>query len=333
MKAPLESLLGLLNGYRISQALSVVTRLGIADHLKNGPKTPNELSKLISVQPGPLYQVLRTVASYGVFTEDTSGRFIHTPMSEYLCSDAPGAARTTGLLIGEVLYETFGDMMYAVQSGKPAFDKAFGQSFFDYLSAHDNLGRLFDDHMTTLYTRQMDSLLAVYDFGRTGKILDVGGGRGTAVRTLLARYPNLACGLFDLPAVTARTRESFAAEGLLTRCTIEVGSFFEAVPGGYDTYLLKHVLHDWDESACKIILSNIRRAVGERGLLLVLEHIVPSGNGPSTAKDFDLGMLCLFAGRERTEEEYRALLKTAGFVLERIVPSEAQIHVLEARPA
>jgi hypothetical protein len=333
MKTPLESLLGLLNGYRISQALSVVTRLGIADHLKDGSKTPNELSKLVSAQPGPLYQVLRTVASYGVFAEDASGGFIHTPMSEFLCSGSPGAARTTGLLIGEVLYETFGEMMYSVRSGKPAFDKAFGQSFFDYLSAHDDLGRLFDAHMTTLYTSQMDSVLAIYDFGRTGKILDVGGGRGTVVRTLLARYPNLTCGLFDLPAVAARTRESFAAEGLLTRCAIEAGSFFEAVPGVYDTYLLKHVLHDWDDAACKVILSNIRRSVGEHGLLLVLEHIVPSGNEPSTAKDFDLGMLCLFAGRERTEEEYRALLETTGFELERIVPSEAQIHVLEARPA
>jgi O-methyltransferase domain len=333
MKAPLESLLGLLNGYRISQALSVVTRLGIADHLKDGPKTPNELSKLVSVKVGPLYQVLRTVASYGVFAENAAGGFIHTPMSEYLCSGAPGAARTTGLLIGELLYETFGKMMYAVRSGNPAFDKAFGQSFFDYLSTHDDLGRLFDTHMTTLYTRQMDSVLAVYDFGGIGKILDVGGGRGTVVRTLLARYPNLVCGLFDLPAVTARTRESLVTDGLLTRCTIETGSFFEAVPRGYDTYLLKHVLHDWDESACKVILSNIRRVVGESGRLLVLEHIVPSGNEQSTAKDFDLGMLCLFAGRERTEKEYRALLEITGFVLERIVPSTAQLYVLEARPA
>lgn len=332
MRTPLQSLLELLNGYRISQALSVLTRLGIADHLKDGPKTPDQLAGLVSVKPGPLYQILRTAASRGVFAEDDDGNFRHTPMSEYLCSSATGAARTTGLLVGELLYDTFGQMMHSVQTGEPAFNRAFGQSFFDYLSSHEDLGRLFDVHMTTLYKDQMNSVLAAYDFGACGKILDVGGGRGTVVRTLLARYPSLACDLFDLPAVSARTHDSFAAEGLLSRCTIASGSFFESVPSGYDTYVLKHVLHDWDEPACKLILSNIRKAIGEQGRLLIIEHVVPPGNEPSTAKDFDLGMLCLFGGRERTEVEYRALLDTTGFLLECVFPTEAQMHVLEAKP-
>jgi hypothetical protein len=234
--------------------------------------------------------------------------------------------------VGEVLYDTFGQMMHSVLTGKPAFDQVFGRSFFDYLSTHEDLGRLFDIHMTNVYTDQMKSMLAAYDFGACGKILDVGGGRGTVVRTLLSYYPNLTCGLFDLPAVSARTRDSFAEEGLLSRCTIESGSFFESVPTGYDTYLLKHVLHDWDESACKLILSNIRQVISGQGRLLIVEHVVPPGNDPSTAKDFDLGMLCLFGGRERMEVEYRALLDTTGFLLERVFPSEAQMHVLEAKP-
>ena len=332
MTSPLESLLELLNGYRISQALSVVTRLGIADHLKDGPKTPIQLAGLVSVKPGPLYQILRTVASHGVFAEDDNGNFRHTPMSEFLCSSATGAARTTGLLVGEVLYDTFGQMMHAVQTGEPAFNRAFGQSFFDYLSSHEDLGRLFDVHMTTLYKDQMQSVLVAYDFGACGKILDVGGGRGTVVRTLLARYPRLACGLFDLPAVSARTQESFAEKGLLSRCTIASGSFFESVPSGYDSYLLKHVLHDWDDSSCRLILGNIRKSIDDQGRLLIIEHVVPPGNDSSTAKDFDLGMLCLFGGRERTEVEYRALHDTTGFLLERVFPTDSEMHVLEARP-
>jgi hypothetical protein len=332
MDSPLENVIQLLNGYRISQTLSVAARLNIADHLAYGPKTPDELAVLVSVKPGPLYQVLRFCASYGVFAEDDAGRFTNTPMSECMRGDPPGAARNLALAIGEWNFPAFGEMKYAVQTGKPAFDKRFDCPFFDYLSAHQELGELFDSHMTSLYQREVEAALEAFDFGSFGRLLDVGGGRGTVIRALLARFPELRYGLFDLPAVAERTRESFSADGLSDRCTIESGSFFEAVPGGYDTYLLKHVLHDWDDTACTVILSNIRRVISHLGSLLILEYIVPPGNERSAVKGQDMVMLSLFAGRERKETEFRDLLARTGFKLEQVVPSTSLICVLEARP-
>ena len=333
MEPPLENIIELLNGYRISQALSVAAQLRIADHLANGSKAPDELAVLVSAQAAPLYQVLRFCASYGIFVEDDAGRFANTPMSECLRSDPPGAARNLALAIGHWNFQAFGEMKYAVQTGKPAFEKRFGRPFFDYLAAHQELGQIFDSLMTSLYQREVEATLEAFDFGSFGRILDVGGGRGTVIRALLARFPELRCGLFDLPAVAERARDNFSAEGLSKRCTIETGSFFEAVPGGYDTYLLKHVLHDWDDAACKIILTNIRRVIGNPGTLLILEYIVPPGNERSAIKGQDMVMLSLLSGRERKESEFRDLLAMTGFKLERVVPSNSLICVLEAKPA
>jgi ubiquinone/menaquinone biosynthesis C-methylase UbiE len=333
MDSPVDRVMRLLNGYRFSQAVSVATRLGIPDLLADGAKTPEELARLASAQRDPLYQILRASASCGVFAEDDNGRFENTPMSEYLRSGAPGPARNTALLMGEVFFATFGALMHAVRTGTPAFDKAFGQPFFDFLSTHGELGQTFDSQMTALYDREVDALLNTYDFADAGRILDVGGGRGTVARALLARFPNLKCGLFDLPAVADRARNSFLADGLSDRCTVEGGSFFEAIPSGYDTYLLKHVLHDWDDDKCSVILTNVYRAIGTDGRLLVLEHIVPSGNEPSVTKEYDLLMLALFRGKERTESEFRHLLEKTGFALERVVRTDSLLNVLEARPA
>ena len=165
-----------------------------------------------------------------MFAEDEGGRFANTPMSECLRTGAPGPGRNTALLLGEVFFAAFGELMHSVRTGTPAFDKVYGQSFFDFLSTNKEIGGLFDVQMTALYEREVEALLHAYDFAGAGRIIDVGGGRGTVIRALLARFPDLQCGLFDLPAVVDRTRESFAAVGLSDRCTIEGGSFFEAIP-------------------------------------------------------------------------------------------------------
>lgn len=333
MESPIESVMSLLNGYRLSQAVSVATRLGIPDLLADGPKTPEQLAALTSAKADRLYQLLRTSASRGVFTEDEAGRFSNTPMSECLRTGVAGPARTTALLLGEVFYPIFSELMHSVKTGTPAFDRMFGQPFFDYVATKPELGQLFDAHMTTLYERQMQPLVDAYDFSAVGRILDVGGGRGTVIRTLLARIPDLECGLFDLPGVAERARQGLAADGLSDRCTVESGSFFKAVPPGYDTYLLKHVLHDWDDAQCTIILESVRRAIAKAGRLLVLEQIVPDGNEPAMSKEWDIAMLALLAGRERKESEYRRLLARAGFELTRVVPTKSDLSVMEARPA
>ncbi len=267
-----------------------------------------------------------------MFAEDEGGRFANTPMSECLRTGAPGPGRNTALLLGEVFFAAFGELMHSVRTGTPAFDKVYGQSFFDFLSTNKEIGGLFDVQMTALYEREVEALLHAYDFAGAGRIIDVGGGRGTVIRALLTRFPDLQCGLFDLPAVVDRTRESFAAVGLSDRCTIEGGSFFEAIPSGYDTYLLKHVLHDWDDEKAALILARVRSAIGRKGRLLVLEHIVPPGNAFSVTKETDMLMLTLLAGKERTEAEFRNLLAGTGFELIRTAPTASLLNVLEARP-
>jgi hypothetical protein len=332
MSQSLDRLLQLLNGFRVTQALLVVIKLEIADKLADGSKTAGELAKLASVQPGPLYQVLRAVASLGVFAEDDAGRFSNTPMSEFLRSGAPPLARNSAKLIDEVHWRALGELTHAVRTGKPAFDKAFGTNFFGYLTSHEDLRAVFDMQMAALYAQQVNAMVEAFDFGKVGRFLDVGGGHGTVVRAVLARHPEVRCGLFDLPSVAERTEKSFAADGFADRCTVEAGSFFDSIPSGYDTYLLKHVLHDWNDEKAGEILGNVRRAMPREGRLLLLEYVVPEGNEPSLAKDFDLLMLSLFAGKERSEKEFRALLAANGFRLERIVPSTTLLSVLEARP-
>jgi hypothetical protein len=333
MDSPLDRVMRLLNGYRFTQAVSVATRLGIPDLLASGAKTPEELARLASAQPEPLHQILRASASCGVFAEDDRGRFTNTPMSECLRSGAPGPARNTALLLGDVFFTAFSELMHAVRTGTPAFDKVYGQPFFDFLSTNKEIGGLFDVQMTKLYEREVEALLKAYDFAGAGRILDVGGGRGTVVRALLTRFPDLRCGLFDLPAVADRAGQSFVADGLSDRCTVEAGSFFETIPPGYDTYLLKHVLHDWNDEKCILILTNIRRAIADGSRLLVLEHIVPPGNEPSVTKETDMLMLTLFAGKERTEAEFRSLLARTGFEIVRLTRTASLLNVVEARPA
>ena len=222
------------NSYRFSQAVSVATRLGIPDHLANGGKTAEQLAELGSVKSDPLYQVLRASASCGVFAEDQSGLFSNTPMSDCLRRDAQGPARILALLLGRVHFPAFGKLMQTVKSGEPAFELEFGQPFFEYIAQHDELGRMFNSLMTKLFSAEVDAVMNVYDFASAGRILDVGGGRGTVTRALLARFPSLKCGLFDQPAIAGRTREEFVADGIIERCTIETGSFFESIPPGYD---------------------------------------------------------------------------------------------------
>ena len=331
-ETPITRVVRLINSYRFSQAVSVATRLGIPDLLTSGEKTAEQLAELVSVESGPLYQVLRASASCGVFEEDENGRFSNTPMSDCLRRDAQGPARILALLLGEVHFAAFGKLMQTVQSGEPAFELALGQSFYEYIARHEELGRMFHSLMTKLFSAEVSAVMNAYDFAGAGRILDVGGGRGTVTRALLARFPTLRCGLFDQPTVVNRTWEEFTADGIIERCIIEAGSFFEAIPSGYNSYLLKHVLHNWTDDKCMAILKNVRRAIGGNGRLLLLEYVVPSGNQPSSAKELDLLMLTTFVGKERSESEFEKLLTKTGFKLNRVLNSTTELNVLEAYP-
>ena len=327
---PGEELRRLVLGYRVSQAIYVAAELGIADLLAGGPRTADDLASAAGAHRRSLSRVLRLLASEGVFAETEDGRFALTPTAEALRRDAPGPLRSMVLLLGrDTLWRSWGDLLHSVRTGQPGFDHVHGVDFFEYFRRHPDERTLFDELMakqTALATR---AVAAAYDFSAVGTVVDIGGGRGALLIGLLEAHPHLRGIVFDQPAVAADARKAIAAAGLADRCEAVGGDFFEAVPDGGDAYLLKFILHDWDDERSVSILRTCRRAMRPTGRLLVVELLVPRGNAPSFARSQDVNMLVNLGGQERTEAEYRALFTAAGFELTRTTAAQGGLHIIE----
>ena len=230
---------------------------------------------------------------------------------------------------GEFQYRAWGELLHSVETGHSAFEKVYGKPIFDYFSDHPDMGKLFDQAMTGVHGRETEAMLEAYDFTGLGTLADIGGGNGSVLTAILRRHPAMHSILFDLPAVSERAKANLEAAGLEGRCSVLAGNFFVSVPPGADAYLMRHIIHDWDDDKSITILRNCRRAMGQGGKLLIVEGVVPPGNEPSVSKFFDLAMMALPGGMERTEEEYRQLVEAAGFQLTRIVPTRTWVSVLE----
>jgi ubiquinone/menaquinone biosynthesis C-methylase UbiE len=320
-----------MNGYYVSQAICVVARLGIADQLRDGPKDVGQLAHATKTHARSLHRLLRMLAGLGVFAEDADGCWRLTEIAELLRSDTPGSLRATACS-SELTFVAFGELLYSVQTGRPGFDKAFGMPLFTYLAAHPEEAKIFDEGLAGFREQAGAAMLQVCDFSAVEKVVDVGGGTGTLLVALLAEYPALKATLFDLPHVVEQARARLAAAGIGDRVTIVGGDFFTSVSAGGDVYLLRHVIHDWDDDQALEILRNCRRAMRKTSQLLLLESVVEPGEEPSLAKSYDLIMLAVTGGMERTEQEYHDLLSASGFDLERVVATTAGIHVIEAAP-
>lgn len=331
--SPQDQLARLASGYWHTQAIYVAAKLGVADLLAGGPKSAEDLAHSTATNPAALYRLLRALASLGVFAEDDRGRFALTPTADCLRTDAPGSLRSLCVVRGEWQYEAWGRLLHSVRTGETAFEAIHGMPLFDYLAEHPDKGKLFDDAMTGVHGRETAAMLDAYDFSAVGTLADVGGGNGEVISSVLKRYPAMRGVLFDRPAVAERARGNLEAAGLAGRCDVRPGDFFASVPAGADAYLLRHIIHDWDDEKSAAILRNCRAAMGPRGRLLVVEGIVPPGNGPSVSKFFDLAMMVLPGGMERTEDEYRRLFAAAGFTLARVVPTRTWVSVIECTPA
>lgn len=331
--SPQQRLTQLITSYWVSQAIYVAAKLGLADLVKDGPCTAEELARPTGTQAPALYRLLRALASVGIFAEDSQRRFTLTPMAEYLRSDTPASQRGLAVMNGEEHYRSFGDLLHSVRTGETAFDRIHGMPIFAYLTQHPEQARVFDEAMVGIHGRETAGMLQVHDFADIATLADIGGGNGSLLTAVLRKYPKMCGLLFDLPSVVERARGAIQAAGLADRCRIVGGSFFESVPPGADAYLLRHIIHDWDEAKCLTILRNIRGVIGPKGKLLVLESVIPPGNEPSFGKLLDLTMLVIPGGQERTEDEYRQLLAAAGFRLDRVTPTGTEISILEAVPA
>lgn len=328
---PSAQLMQMIFGFMTSQAISVAAKLGLADLLKGGEaKTAEELAQATGTQARPLYRIMRALASTGIFAEDDTGRFRLTPMAGPLCSDAPDSLRDFAIFLGsDWHWRTWGDLSYSAETGQPAFEHIHGKAYFDYLAENKGAAQVFNNAMTSLSTAASGAVVSAYDFTGIGKLVDVGGGQGYLLASILERYCQMRGVLLDAPSVVDGAKDVFEAHGIGTRCELVGGDFFASVPAGGDAYIIKHIIHNWNDERASTILRNCHQAMAENGKLLVVEMVIPEGNTPSLGKLLDLEMLVLLHSFERTEAEYRALFEQAGFRLTRTLPTASPYSVIE----
>ncbi len=331
--SPQAELRRMMTGYWTAQCIYVAAHLGLADLLKDGPLPVARLAEATGTHAPSLYRLLRGLAGEGVFAEDAEGRFGLTPLAECLRSDRPDSQRAMALMMGEEHYRCWGELLYSIRTGRTAFEKLYGQPIFTWLAGQPQAAQIFDAAMVGVHGAESAAMLDAYDFAGFGTLVDVGGGNGSLLTTALNRHPRLRGVLFDRPDVIERARPLLEQAGLADRCTAVGGDFFQSVPSGGDAYLMRHIIHDWDDDRSLAILKNVRRVMPAAGKLLLVEGVVPPGNGPSFTKMLDLNMLVIPGGKERTEEEYRELYAAAGFRLSRIVPTRRDVSVIEGVPA
>lgn len=333
----IQELQRLLLGYRVSQALYVAATLGLADLLRDGPRGSDALARATGTDADALYRVLRFLAGVGIFAEVAPRRFALTPLGAGLRADLPGSLRPHALLhLDPSHWRAWGALPHSVRTGETAFDHVHGVDNFAYLAAHPDFAAIFNAAMTSNTAASGAALTEAYDFSGLARLVDVGGGHGRLLATVLRAHPTLRGVLFDRPEVVAGAAATLAAAGVAGRCEIVGGDFFAAVPPGGDAYVLRQIIHDWDDDRAVAILSNCRRAMPESGRLLVVERaLAPDHRRALPVLHLDLQMLVLLGGRQRTDDEYGALFAAAGFHLAQVVPlgDAANYCVYEGRPA
>jgi O-methyltransferase domain/Dimerisation domain len=328
---PQAQLMQMAMGFMMSDLLGTAVKLGLADHLADGPKTAEELARPTGTHAPTLYRLLRTLSSHGLFAEDSERRFALTALSEPLRTGVPGSVKTSVQMItGDFFKGTFANLTHSVETGKTAFEKKFGANLFEYLSTRPEDALMFSDLMVRFHGPETAAVAAAYDFSGVGTIADVGGATGNMITTILAKNPAMTGLIYDLPHNEAVAAALVGSRGMSERVKFEVGNFFESVPAGYDAYLMSHIIHDWNEEQCLTILRNCRRAMGPKSRLLIVEFVLPTGNVFHPGKMTDMIMLTIPGGEERTEQQYRELLAKAGFRLERVVRTESAASVVEA---
>ncbi|QSQ20726.1 SAM-dependent methyltransferase [Pyxidicoccus parkwayensis] len=326
---PAQQIVDLGFGFILSGALSTAAELGVADRLVQGPKSAALLAEELKADAQSLYRVLRLLASAGVFQEDEAGRFSLTPAAEYLRSDVPGSLRSAVLMLTQkIFWAPTGELVETVRTGKNPFDRIFGEPFFDYLASDATQGAVFHRGMSSLSDLENGAIAGSYDFTPLSRVVDVGGGHGGFLIEVLKATSTVRGVLFDHRHVLDEAR--IAQAGFADRCELVEGDFFESVPSGADAYVLKRILHDWSDDVCVRILRNCRAAMAPGGRVLVVDTVIPRGNGPHGGKVLDVMMMASLPGRERTEEEFAKLFAQAGLKLSRVVHTPAALSITEA---
>ena len=324
-----EALFRMISGYQLTQLVHVVAVLGIADLLGAGAKSARELAAELGAKADRLYRVLRALGAVGVLEEREGQRFALTPMSELLRADHPESLRPMAIFLGGASYRTWSELLYGVMTGVTPAEKVFGMSGFEYMQRDPEVGAAFDATMTAVSRRAVNALVERYDFSGARTVVDVGGGHGILIAGILQANPHLQGILFDQPSVVAGAGRTLEEAGVADRCECVGGDFFRAVPPGGDVYVLRSILHDWDDMPATTILTNCERAMAEGGKVLVMESVVDAGEKSVAAKMLDVQMLVMTGGRERTVEEFEELFAAAGLEVARAIPVGVDGRIVE----
>ncbi|MBE9043762.1 methyltransferase [Pleurocapsales cyanobacterium LEGE 10410] len=334
---PQVQILQMMNAYRLTQNISVAAQLGIADLLAERPRSVVELAQETKSDPQSLYRLLRTLASFDIFAEIEAQKFRLTPRAALLKTDAPGSLRGYATVMGaQWHWQMWKDILHSVKTGESAFEAVYGMSFEDYYEQHPEDAKNFDAAMKGALTLSDRSILDSYDFSGFKQVVDLatgGQGDGELLATILQQNPGVTGIYFDTSARLENAKGTVEDKSVGERCELAGGDFFESVSAGGDAYIVKNLIHDYDDEKVGLILSNLRQAIADNGKLLIVEMIVPPGNEPSLAKILDVEAMIMTPGAiERTAEEYGQLLSQAGFETTRIIPTKSPMSIIEAIP-
>lgn len=332
-RSPAAELMRLIGGYQVSQAIHVAASLGIADVLRDGPRSNDEIALATGTHARSLYRLMRALAAVGVFEEQADRRFVLAPLGECLRSDAPQSRRTWAAYAGRpYVWQSWGALLHNVRTGETAFDSLHGAGIWEWRAGRPEESGLFDAAMTALSRIAADAIAEACDFSAFGCVVDVGGGQGALLAGILARHAGVRGILYDLPHVVSGAQPVLEAAGVSDRCQIRGGDFFSTVPEGGDAYVVKSVLMDEEDDEAIAILRACRLAMTPAARLLVIERMVGQPNQSPEGKFSDLNMMVMTGGRERTEEEFAALFSAAGFRLDQVIATSSPSTLIVGSP-
>ncbi len=320
---PQLTMMEMISGYWVSQCIYVATKLKIADLLQDGSMTCEALARATNTDSDALYRILRALASKGIFKEIQPKCFSMTNLGTFLCNDMMGSLRNYILMLGEEHYQTWGSLLDSVNTGNSAFEQIYEMDVYSYYLEDPNASNIFELAMTELSVKEDEAILNAYDFSEIKSLVDVGGGLGSLLSAIVDNYPQITGTLLEQPYIIKKTK-------LSRLIRLVEGNFLSEVPEGADCYLLKHIIHNWDDDRALSILRNCHQGMDKNGKLLVIEQVIPPGNDPCAGKFLDINMLVMSpGGRERTELEYQLLFKSAGFKINKIISTSADINIIE----
>jgi len=323
----------LLSGPHIAGAISCLAQMGIPDLVEAGPKSAEELASQIEADAEALYRLMRATASVGVLSEGPDGKFSETPLSAVLRSNGKPSLRAFAIMGGREWHgRGWSRLEYCVRTGQPAMEQIYGAPIFEYFKQDPEEAQIFNDAMTSISTGDSPAVVDAYSFEGIRSIVDVGGGHGLLLATILSRNPQMKGTLYDAPHVIEGAKNG-PLKPVMERCTLASGDMFSSVPAGADAYIMKHIIHDWPDELCIKILKACRKEVNPGGKLLVVDDVIRPGNDFYPGKFLDLQMLIFPGGKERTEKQFRELFAAGGWKLNRVVPTATPICIVEGIPA